>query len=454
MGIFRKVGSKLKSIESIIQELKNTGLAKEEINMFEEINDVLQSNLKDANKINRKIDKVTVNWNKASYRIEKIERRMEKIKEKTGAAGFTLFFNSEYKSLKKQLKMAKTSRKLADRSLKTLMARLKVTNKKIKRTSKKLKFKGKEIRAIWEQHKFHIKFVNEFEYKRDKLEKVYDQESLTAIKCCVRALRENGDLPLGMDIEVLFKEMRKAEKSKTPQEFSVVRIARERGTTVKGLLELKHKKTEEKHKNQENVQNYEDREEDIKYEQSEEKETENEREEEQTQSQEEKHEEEEKEDTQEKDQEENNKKENKFKEDLNMKYFTDRGINVSTIQSVLNNSHIDLTPKQLLLFIGTLRLETMKGQKFASKDAVKAEVNRIYQEIRSGKSEEIGKSEEYYIQTGAHVFYDIYQGKVPKDAGEKFVHPIVMKYIKEEQKMQEQDSSEKQKDENTITRGA
>lgn len=452
MGIFRKVGSKLKSIESIIQELKNTGLAKEEINMFEEINDVLQSNLKDANKINRKIDKVTVNWNKASYRIEKIERRMEKIKEKTGAAGFTLFFNSEYKSLKKQLKMAKTSRKLADRSLKTLMARLKVTNKKIKRTSKKLKFKGKEIRAIWEQHKFHIKFVNEFEYKRDKLEKVYDQESLTAIKCCVRALRENGDLPLGMDIEVLFKEMRKAEKSKTPQEFSVVRIARERGTTVKGLLELKHKKTEEKHKNQENVQNYEDREEDVEYEQSEEKQTENEKEEKKEEK--EPEQDEKKEDTREQEKEEKDKKENKFKEDLNMKYFTDRDINVSTIQSVLNNSHIDLTPKQLLLFIGTLRLETMKGQKFASKDAVKAEVNRIYQEIRSGKSEEIGKSEEYYIQTGAHVFYDIYQGKVPKDAGEKFVHPIVMKYIKEEQKMQEQDSSEKQKDENTITRGA
>lgn len=82
MGVFRKVSSNVKSIENIIEELKNTGLAKEEIEMFEDVNEVLKSNIKDVNKLSHKMDKATEKWDRTNTRIERIERRQQKIKEK------------------------------------------------------------------------------------------------------------------------------------------------------------------------------------------------------------------------------------------------------------------------------------------------------------------------------------------------------------------------------------
>lgn len=67
-----------------------------------------------------------------------------------------------------------------------------------------MKVKGKELRSLWTQYKFQIKFVNEFDYNRNKLEKVYNQESMEAIGYCVQALKENGDLPIGMDVKSLY----------------------------------------------------------------------------------------------------------------------------------------------------------------------------------------------------------------------------------------------------------
>lgn len=250
-------------------------------------------------------------------------------------------------------------------------------------------------------------------------------------------------------------------------------MARENGTTVKGFLELRgqnnsqrqetrQEDAKQKNEREEYSQEQEEREEDTqKQEGKEDNAQEKEDKENTTQEQEDREEKTEEQDKKEEDKEDdthdyddNDTKKNKFKEDLNMKYFTDRGINVNMIESALRNSNVDLTPKQLLLFIGTLRLKSTQKQQFSSKEELKEETKRIYNEIRNGEFKEADKSEQYYMQTGAHVFYDMYQGKTPKDAGEIFAHAIAVEYIKEEQKMSQKDENEMQKDEATMDRGA
>lgn len=251
MGIFRNMSSKIKSIESIVEELRSTGIAKDTIETYDFLNEVVSKDIKKVNKVNERLNKETRKLEKANYKVMRIAKRIEQIKGKSGFLAFILPFGKmgkEYRILKKQLKIEKTKRKFAEKAIQQLKAQLKVPNKRLKYSLKRLNAKGKEIRSLWNQNKYQMKLVNEFDYNRNKLEKIYDQESVVAIGYCVQALRQNGDLPLGMDAKSLCQEISKAKRSRTKnlQEFSVVRLAKEKGTSVKNLLEIKDKKKEKK----------------------------------------------------------------------------------------------------------------------------------------------------------------------------------------------------------------
>lgn len=299
---------------------------------------------------------------------------------------------------------------------------------------------------------------------------MYDKESLEAIELCVESIKENGELPLGIDAKSLYTEITSATRfgRKERREFSIVSLAKKNGKTVRGFLEMKEERDNKGQENdvKDNKKDIKDEEKNVQEDMKEEKENKNKYENEEEMQDEEVKEEKEEEDKEEDSQKENDKEEsqeegkndennfkkNKFKEDLNMKYFTDKGINVNIIDKALRNSNVDLTPKQLLLFIGTLNLRSNQNQKFSSKEELKKETERIYNEIRQGNFEEVKGSEEYYMQVGAHIFNDMYNGKDPKNAGDIFAHAIVIEYIKEEQRMANQ--NENQRDEKFTERGA
>ena len=130
---------------------------------------------------------------------------------------------------------------------------------KLKASKKNLKNKGKDLKSLWRQYKFEMKLVKDFEYNRPKLEQVYDQASIKAIESCVQALKEKGEVPLEIDIKSLCEEIDKAQKGKkgNKKEISLVKVARERGTTVKELLGISKKKKAnqiEQEQNQESEQ--------------------------------------------------------------------------------------------------------------------------------------------------------------------------------------------------------
>lgn len=88
MGIFRKISSKLKPIEDVIEDLKHAGLAKEEVEIFQDIYEINEKDIKDVNKLNKKLDKPLEKVDKANRKIEHIEKRMEKIKGKVRISSY------------------------------------------------------------------------------------------------------------------------------------------------------------------------------------------------------------------------------------------------------------------------------------------------------------------------------------------------------------------------------
>lgn len=145
-------------------------------------------------------------------------------------------------------------------------------------------------------------------------------------------------------------------------------------------------------------------------------------------------------------------KKNKFKDDLDMSIFTNNGIDVNSFEDALRNVNIDLKPKECLLFMGILQSEYNKNTYANVEDAIDASkklANEVYKRIKTADLGEWEMSEEYFMQSGLHVFEKASQNTKNLSSAELFAANIARSYetVREEKEGQNDNEFRKDKDE-------
>lgn len=217
-GPIRGAHSKLKNFYDIQEEFKETGIATEELEQYGLLYDMYEKGIKDVTKVNKAEEKAEDKLNKEDKKIEYIERKMEKMREKAGPLArlkFSriAFWNKEgkiYRNLKKRLARAKVRRKVAENTLNILEAETKTKERKLKVTEKDLKRVEKDIRKIWRKSKNEIKQTRIINMEKEKLEKIYGKEKVKEIAENMR----DDNLPEEVNAQDVGRQMKKDLKNK------------------------------------------------------------------------------------------------------------------------------------------------------------------------------------------------------------------------------------------------
>ena len=315
---------------TILKQLEDTGIAKEEILAYRALREEVDKAAIDAAKFTEKIaqsDKV----------IERIDERIDSLeKKKKDLHWYNLIKRGK---TDRQIREEKKSLKLASRYKEMFKSTLDEKNGEINANTRSLRKFESVLRNIWKESKTEIEFITMFPRNKGAISQIYGEDVCKAIEGVIKEVQTQGiygertvDLKaLSARIEGDLGQRRLSAKEKT-----------KRIEAIKKILKLKKAEAIVSIKEQENPQDKSETEKPVQV---------------KDEKPEEKLDEKEEVDDQECDKTTQKKIKDYLSSDLDLRIFFQNGIKPVELETTLQKMQSGLNPKQFLLSLGLINVE-------------------------------------------------------------------------------------------------
>lgn len=382
MGIIKNIKGKIRNIhefispiENIEEELRSSGIAEEELETYTDLRDVYEKKITDLNKINIIEANADKEYQKYDRQCEAFENKMNETKKEHLLKIYKPFSKErkEYKKWKKLYERAKASRDISKHELKMAERQGKRLSKSAEITERYLISSEKALRNLSKQYKYEIKLVNELQQSQSELQIMYGKEKVETINDLMKNIKEDKNFIVNNNgnaknmYENLQKDIKSYRKNgKTENKFFEI-------LETPIVIETQETKIQEEPTKE--------------------------------------------------------KAQNKFKENINAKYFKQNGINPNILESTLRKTNIDLDPKQIMVYLGAIKLQNYND---LNREQIQSKLTEILHQVQEGKIDN-----PYYAEAGAATFKDIYDGKKADktNVAETLAQKIMGAYKSEEQAM-------------------
>ena len=224
MGIFRNIYKKF-NMTKIIAEMKKAGIAEEEMQLYDEIQN-------DESQIERMSMMAHDRVERSKRTIERLENRLKNERDKHKISSRLKFLTKsgrECMRIKKQLKEYRKIRNYAERDESVLAKQMKDVNKKRKEMDDYLV-------SVYRSKKDEIKLINYIDLTKKQLEKIIGKESIEALDVTIEQIMKEEELPFGMEAKDILEELKMAVKNGESKELKMVTVAKSQGLTVKEIV--------------------------------------------------------------------------------------------------------------------------------------------------------------------------------------------------------------------------